>query len=41
MDANLIKYLQYRIESLEQRNEFLNQQLNHCLGQLDLQDETI
>jgi len=39
MESNLIKYLQYRIEALERNNKFLNEQLNSCLTQLDLDNE--
>ncbi len=35
----LIKYLNFRIETLTNRNKFLEEQLNICLTQLDLDNE--
>ena len=35
----LIKYLNFRIKYLTKRNKFLEEQLNHCLTQLDLDNE--
>jgi hypothetical protein len=35
----LIKYLNLRIKWLSKENKFLKEQLNHCLTQLDLDNE--
>lgn len=35
----LIKYLNFRIKYLTKRNKFLEEQLNICLTQLDLDNE--
>ena len=39
MESSLIKYLNCRIEALTKKNKFLEEQLNHCLTQLDLDNE--
>jgi|TARA_R100001460_G_scaffold11847_1_gene27442 2-oxoglutarate dehydrogenase complex dehydrogenase (E1) component-like enzyme len=34
-----IEYLNHRVEALVKENKFLKEQLNHCLTQLDLDNE--